>query len=97
MTDIDASNSSSISTNWRYIKTKMSPHPQGTIQRTVGAPSRPRRRRRNLRTPTQIVVTYRGGPEASYLVCYERRCWRYPGHWCFHDVMEHVARTIAAS
>jgi hypothetical protein len=97
MTDIDEANTSSISTNWRWIKAKIDPHPQGTGQRTAGAPSKPRRRRRDLRARTQIVVTYRGGPEASYLVCYENRCWRYPGHWCLHDVMQHLLEKVAAS
>ena len=97
MTNNAASNNSSTSANWRWIKAKIEPHPQGTTPRAAGARPASRRRRRDLRKRTQLTVTYRGGPEASFLVCFEDRCWRYPGHWCLYDVMNHVSMTIAAT
>lgn len=96
MTKYAESNTSLPSANWEWRKVKMSAHPQGTTQRPAGAPPKSRKRRRALGRPTQVTITYVGGPEANFVVCFEKRCWRYPGHWCLFDVMNHVAATIAA-
>jgi hypothetical protein len=94
MTSIDVSNISSPSTNWGWRKVKLTGHPQGTGQRAAGA--RPSRKR----SPSmwwkrgQIVITYKGGIEASYVINCEGKTWRYPGHWCLHDVMTHLARVV---
>lgn len=94
MTDIEETNTSSPSTKWHYIKAKMAEHPQGTSQRPQGSAQASRRRRRDTFRRAQLVITYRGGPECSYLVCFEGRCWRYPGHWCLHDVLSHMAQRV---
>lgn len=37
---------------------------------------------------TQVLrVEWRGGPEDSWLVTWQGRPWRFPGHWCLSDVM----------
>jgi hypothetical protein len=37
-----------------------------------------------------IVVKFRGGPEASWLITARGVSWRFPGHLCLHDVLAAV-------
>lgn len=94
MAQIPESNTSSPSTNWRWIKTKIevAPARDNTAPRR-GSTGRKSHARRFLKRQ-QIVVEFRGGPEASYLVRCEGKSWRYPGHWCLHDVMTHLATVV---
>ena len=94
MPNIDESNTSLPSTNWRYIKAKIEPHPQGTTQRPKGTARSLPPAKRGRFAGAQLVVRFKGGPECSYLICFEGRCWRYPGHWCLHDVLTHLAAVV---
>ena len=94
MANRDESNTSLPSTNWAWKRVKIEPHPQGD---QAGR----RRRTAGRRSPgtgwlrrQQMVVEYRGGPEASYIIRVNGKTWRYSGALCLHDVMTHVARVL---
>lgn len=78
------------STTWQYRKIRIEPdaHPQGNALRSSGHSSFFRSRSRYKRNG--IVIQYRGGPEASWLVCIGERCWRFPGWLCIEDCFTQV-------
>lgn len=77
---------------WKQVK--VSPHPQGTGQRAQHSAGLKRKRRRDMRKRIQIVVTYVGGPEASFTVSGDGKTWRYPGHRGLYDVMTHFVEVV---
>lgn len=82
------------STNWEWRKVKISAAPaRGRRSAASGGTSKPHRPLAQWRRD-QVVIEYRGGPECSYLIRLNGRAWRYPGHWCLHDVLSHLAQVV---
>lgn len=92
MTINDVSNNSSISTTSRWILDRQSPPRRGTGSAASGGSAGLFRNRRQWWKRGQLVVTFKGGPECSYLLQMNGRTWRYAGHDSLHDVMSHFAR-----
>lgn len=92
--NINDANTSSGSTNWRWIKAKMSSAPAGDKAAPRRGSDRKHRRSVGFWRNGQITVRYIGGQEASFVLCFEGRCWRYPGHWALFDVMQHLERYV---
>ena len=64
---------------------------KGTSTAADRRPPGGRRRKRAISyDPLTIVVQYRGGPEASWLVTARGRAFRFPGHMCLQDVLAKV-------
>lgn len=87
---IGKSNKGSGSTTWTWEPDKLS----AAAGRATSREAKPRRfrglSRRNASDRLTIVVTYRGGPEAWYLVEARGRSGVFPGVRALHDVMEEI-------
>lgn len=79
------------STEWGWRRVRITTPPGQGSQRGAAAPPSRKRRRREVDPRLQIVITYRGGPECSYLVRVDGWTWRYTGVTALHDVMRHIA------
>lgn len=83
-----ASNPCTPSTTWEWKKVK--------VRRPAGGPSSASSKTAsslsawNPREPLSITVSYRGGPEAWWLIRARGREFRVPGHLCIHDAMRLV-------
>lgn len=87
-------NTSSISTIHRWHLAKIDAPPRGTSTGGRAAPADRKRRPRLFWRRGQVLITYKGGPEASYLFQMNGRTWRFTGHDCLHDVMTHAAKVL---
>jgi hypothetical protein len=65
------------------------PAPAGDSAAQQHRPKPLRARDRSL--PLTITVQYRGGPEASWLIGYRGRFYRFGGHLFLHDVLAHLS------
>lgn len=90
MTNNNNGNSSSPSTRWEWRKVRIS----GSSAPAGDCAAEPLRskasRRRDAHRPLTIVVTYRGGPESSWLIEFRGAVRRFPGHMALDDVMRAI-------
>lgn len=77
----------SVSTTWAYRKIKLRSAPQANSTGRRRRSSRSSLRRRDARERLSIVITYRGGAEAWWLIEARGERWTFPGHRCLHDVL----------
>lgn len=80
----------SPSTKWEWKLVKMSPPPGGDRAAADIHGRRAPLSSRDPHKPISIEVRYKGGAEASYVVTYRGRVWRFPGYVALHDMMQQV-------
>lgn len=85
-------NVSSPSTTWAWRCVKIKPAPQGSIRAERSESTRTKLWRRDARRPLTLTISYRSGPEATWLIEARGRRWFIPGHLCVHDVFTEVCR-----
>lgn len=79
------------STNWEWRKVKMRAAPAGDsgVCNEVAPPRS--RRKRDAHKALTIIVRYRGGPSASWLIQYRGLTRRFEGHLAVHDVLSYLS------
>jgi hypothetical protein len=79
---------------WKYVKIRRRPGPQGTARAKRAPKVSPEGRvpnsERDLRRSHHVEVTYRGGPECWWEFRYAGQTVRVPGHLQLHDALVHV-------
>lgn len=77
----------SVSTTWAFRKVKIRTAPQanGTARRRRS--SKLSLRRRDARERLSIVIMYRGGSEAWWVIEARGERWTFPGHRSLHDAL----------
>ena len=82
----------SIFTRWTPVVDIVKAAPakgRGSAKLHSASPSSPRRGPLKYE-PVAITITYRGGPEASWLIKKGGSAWRFPGHMCLHDALAKI-------
>lgn len=83
-------NSSSVSATWVPQVDKMRGSRRGANQNGSQRPLFRSLRRRNPRDRLTILVKYRGGSEAWWLIEARGTVQAFPGHLCLHDVLSAI-------
>lgn len=91
MTNHHEQNTSSGSTNWKWIKVRVAAGsaPAGDRARAQRGPVH--LRSRDAHAPLTVTVRYRGGAEASWLISYRGVTRRFAGHLAVHDVLSQLS------
>lgn len=77
----------SVSTRWAMRKVKIRTPPEATRTARRSRTSKPSLKRRDARDRLNIVIKYRGGSEAWWIIEARGERWTFPGHRCLHDVL----------
>lgn len=75
------------STTWEYRKVKLAGPRPGKAQRRSASEGTFRVGRRDERKPLCVEVSYRGGPEAVWVLRSRGHEWRVSGAQALHDVL----------
>lgn len=86
-----ATNECTPSTTWEYRKVKISRRLQGSAGASAGGRPPKRLARRDPHERLSIVVKYRGGAEAWWLVEARGERYTFPGHLAMHDVLMFIS------
>lgn len=87
MTAIDGTNTSSGSTKWEWRLCRLRAAPAQGIASPAKLDRSEWTVRHNWRRPQGMTLQYKGGPEASVVVCKGKKCWRFGGHVAIYDVL----------
>lgn len=75
------------STTWEYRKVRVRRVPAPAGDSRLAETSDRSLRARDAHKGMTVVVKYRGGPTASWLIEYRGKVWRFDGALAVHDVL----------
>lgn len=76
----------SLSTTWEWRKVMLRASVAPAGDQPPKASTQQFAKPRSWRRPLGITLTYRGGPECSWLVRSADKTYRFPGHVCLADM-----------